>query len=211
VQSGESAGALTLLHGDGVLTTELAGILRERGTNLKRTGPSNLPTWDPQPDAAVYVVEDPDQRSDSGSILDREPASAYRFGLAALSAFENTGRGSLVYVSRSFVSSRGVTAYPEAFVAGAGIIGVVRALAARTVGTELRVNLLAVGIVDCDGDPLRHATAGPMPAEQWVAAKQGRLMQIGEVASALSFLVSPSASLLNGATLSADRTLSTRL
>jgi hypothetical protein len=197
-----------VLQGGGTLAAELAAALAEQGREVSR-GPE--PGWEPPPAAALYVIPDPDVPPEPGELLAEEPARAYRFGLAALEAFETGRAGRLVYVVRSFASVRAAPAYPEAGIVGAGVAAVVRALAARAVGTDSTVNLLAVGLLARpDDERLARALAGPVSADRWVATKQGRLLELSELVGSLAFLLAPTSSLANGATVTVDRTLSTR-
>jgi NAD(P)-dependent dehydrogenase (short-subunit alcohol dehydrogenase family) len=202
-----------VLKGDGDFAAELKRALTLRGNEVARAPALRLlRNLTPPPEAALYVAPDPIEPPEPGMVLAGELTRAYRFGLAVIDAFDRPGAGRIVYVVRSFASLRAAPAFAEAGILGAALTGVVRALAARTIGTPITVNLVAVGLLARPGDErLAQALAGPFPGEQWVAMKQGRLLGLNEIADCLAFLLSPASSLMNGAIITADATLSTRL
>lgn len=200
-----------VVHGDGVLAGEVAELLGE-DADIVRSGSAAPPPWEPVPAGAVYVAPDPHEPCEPGALLEVLPACAYRFGLAALDALAQRGGGRLLYVTRSFASLRASAAFPESAIAGAAIVAVARALAARSLGAQTSVALLAVGLLERpEDDALAAPLAGQLEPGQWIALKQGRAVAPRELGRALAFLLSTRASVLNGAVLAVDSTLSGRL
>jgi hypothetical protein len=197
-----------VVHGSGDLAAGLAASLEPRAERVQRVPTADAGAWEQGVRGAVYV---PAQAGPgSGDLLAAEPASAYRFGLAALDRLGDAGGGALVFVVRSYASTLATTALEEEGIAGAAIAAVARALSARAVGGPVRVHVLALGLLDGDRG-VATALAGPAPVDVWVAARQHRLLAPSEAADALAFLLDDAAAMLNGATLAADLGLSTRL
>jgi len=114
--------------------------------------------------------------------------------------------GSLVFVS-SVAAERGLSNHEAIAAAKAGLAGLVRSSAATYAKKQFRVNTVAPGLTDT---PLAEPITGNENARKFSEALHplGRLGTAEEIASAISFLLSPSNSWITGQTLSVDGGLS---
>jgi len=114
----------------------------------------------------------------------------------------NGERGSIVNIAslNSFISLSEVLAYASS---KSGVMGITRGLANEWGGLGIRVNGVAPGIVPTELN--RHLIEGT-PRGDWLKKHTplGRFAQAEEMVGAAIFLISPSASFVNGETIVVD-------
>lgn len=122
------------------------------------------------------------------------------------------GSGVIVNMSSvlGYASNQGMTAYTTS---KTGIIGMTKAMALDLARKNIRVNCIVPGAIDTpmmwDGYPPEDLTRIQQDAAETIPV--GRVADPMEIASAVLFLVSPAASLVNGTTLIADGALLAKL
>ncbi len=121
--------------------------------------------------------------------------------LAAGKAMIGNGGGSIVTVS----SIAGLTALPNTLsytAAKFGVVGLTKALAVDWAKHNVRVNCVAPGFVERDSEPLLDEPA----VVEYVTSRTavGRWGKPRELGLAITFLASPAASFITGATLAVD-------
>jgi NAD(P)-dependent dehydrogenase (short-subunit alcohol dehydrogenase family) len=122
--------------------------------------------------------------------------SAYIVAASAIEIMRPAGVGSIVMTSSSFALSPGPdrVAYSAA---KAGVIGLMKSLAAATARLGLRINCVAPGLTDTPR--VREMSGSPETFAEWAAAKpQGRIATPNEVAFAILFLLSDAARSMTG-------------
>lgn len=129
--------------------------------------------------------------------------SSFVLAQAAMPALQET-RGSIVAVA-SVAAMQG-WAYSAAYAASkAGLVGLMRSLAAEYGKSGVRVNVVAPGGVDT-GMSSDHQPTGHLDPDlrKRSTGLEGRRAEPDEVASVIDYLASPAASFVNGAVLPVD-------
>lgn len=138
----------------------------------------------------------PQQWQDS---LHANLSSAFLGARCQIPAMLARGAGALVFTSSFVGSSAGLPGMAAYGAAKAGLMGLVKGIAADYAAQSIRANALLPGGVDTDmgGDPQQ---------KQWAAGLHAmkRIAQPEEIAAAALFLASPMASFVTGTALYAD-------
>jgi 3-oxoacyl-[acyl-carrier protein] reductase len=134
------------------------------------------------------------------SVIDINLAGTFWLCQAASRRMMRRRRGAIVAVS-SVVGTRGNPGQTNYAAAKAGQIGLVKALARELGSRQVRVNAVTPGYVDTE---ITQALTDDQRAGILEATPLGRLGEPSDVAKAVRFLVSDSASFVTGAVLGVD-------
>jgi 3-oxoacyl-[acyl-carrier protein] reductase len=166
---------------DGVLETALARAPALHGVVCA----AGLPPQEPWDDSAGW-----------DAILRTDLTAPYRALRIMLPALRRTG-GAAVLVGSIVGSAEGSRRSPAYAAAKAGLEGLARSLA--LIGApEVRVNVVAPGAVDTGFDP------PTLPADERRDVPMGRMGTADEVASVITYLLSPAASYISGSVVRVD-------
>lgn len=131
------------------------------------------------------------------SIINTNLTSVYRLSKACLRAMMKARKGRIISIA-SVVGCTGNAGQTNYAAAKAGIIGFSKALAREAAARNITVNVVAPGFIDTD-------MTRALPEEQKMALLQQipltRLGRVEDIAAAVAFLASPSASYITGETL----------
>lgn len=137
------------------------------------------------------------KEEDWDAIIDTNLKSVFRMTKACLRPMTKARKGRIINIS-SVVGETGNPGQANYAAAKAGIVGFTRALAREVASRSITANVIAPGLIETD-------MTQALPPEQVDAlAKQiplGRLGLAQEVAYAVTFLASPRAAYITGATL----------
>ena len=131
------------------------------------------------------------------AVIDTNLKSVFRLSRAVLRGMMRARRGRIINIT-SVVGSSGNAGQINYAAAKAGIAGLSRALAQEIASRNITVNCVAPGFIDTDmtralSEPQREAILSRIPL--------ARLGSAEEVAAAVTFLASPQAGYITGATL----------
>ncbi len=131
------------------------------------------------------------------SIINTNLTSVYRLSKACLRAMMKARKGRIISIA-SVVGCTGNAGQTNYAAAKAGIIGFSKALAREAAARNITVNVVAPGFIDTD-------MTRALPEDQKMALLQQipltRLGRVEDIAAAVAFLASPSASYITGETL----------
>ncbi|MEQ6341474.1 MAG: 3-oxoacyl-ACP reductase FabG [Gammaproteobacteria bacterium] len=131
------------------------------------------------------------------SIINTNLTSVFRLSKACLRAMMKARKGRIISIA-SVVGCTGNAGQTNYAAAKAGIIGFSKALAREAAARNITVNVVAPGFIDTD-------MTRALPEEQKMALLQQipltRLGRVEDIAAAVAFLASPSASYITGETL----------
>ncbi|MBI2779448.1 MAG: 3-oxoacyl-ACP reductase FabG [Gammaproteobacteria bacterium] len=131
------------------------------------------------------------------NIINTNLTSVYRLSKACLRAMMKARKGRIISIA-SVVGCTGNAGQTNYAAAKAGIIGFSKALAREAAARNITVNVVAPGFIDTD-------MTRALPEEQKMALLQQipltRLGRVEDIAAAVAFLASPSASYITGETL----------
>lgn len=155
---------------------------------------------------APWVRVDETTDDDWDLILDMNLRYVFRVVRAALRAFLAQGTGGTI-VSVGSIAGAVSSPYSAAYgAAKAGLLNLTRSVSLEYARDDIRMNLIAVGVVVSDAaravDSRLLGMADSIPI--------GRLGQPEEVASAVAFLASPASSYITGQELTIDGALTNR-
>lgn len=132
--------------------------------------------------------------------LDVNLTGSFRVVQACLGGMRERRFGRIVVMS-SFAARFGMPAQVAYSASKAGLLGMVRTVAAENAGLGITANAILPGLVDTDG-------VRAMPSEivdAWLArVPTGRLVQASEIAEAVAYLASPAAASVTGQELVID-------
>ncbi len=131
------------------------------------------------------------------SIINTNLTSVYRLSKICLRAMMKARKGRIISIA-SVVGCTGNAGQTNYAAAKAGIIGFSKALAREAAARNITVNVVAPGFIDTD-------MTRALPEDQKTALLQQipltRLGRVEDIAAAVAFLASPSASYITGETL----------
>lgn len=131
------------------------------------------------------------------SIINTNLTSVFRLSKACLRAMMKARKGRIISIA-SVVGCTGNAGQTNYAAAKAGIIGFSKALAREAAARNITVNVVAPGFIDTD-------MTRALPEDQKMALLQQipltRLGRVEDIAAAVAFLASPSASYITGETL----------
>ncbi|MSS44613.1 SDR family oxidoreductase [Cutibacterium sp. WCA-380-WT-3A] len=138
-------------------------------------------------------------RTKWSSVIDTNLTGTFLCAREATKAMYSTGGSITMVASTSGVAGRPGQANYAA--SKGGIIAMVKTLAAEVAAKNVRVNAVAPGFIQTD---MVAAVPKAAMAQALTHIPMGRLGQVHEVASAVTFLASPLASYITGKTLTID-------
>lgn len=132
--------------------------------------------------------------------IDVNLTGAFRTVQACLSGMRDRGRGRIVVIS-SMAALSGLPGQVAYAASKAGLLGMVRTLAAENIGHGITVNAVLPGLVATE-----QVRAMPQAVlERWLGAlPSGRMVEPAEIAAAVTFLASPDAAQVTGQALGVD-------
>lgn len=133
------------------------------------------------------------------AVLDGNLTSAFLAARAQIPALQQSGGGSLVFVSSFVGTSVGLPGMAAYGAAKAGLMGLVKGITADHAAEGIRANALLPGGTDT-------AMAGDQAQKDWAASLHAmkRIAQPEEIAAAALFLAGPMGSFVAGSALYAD-------
>jgi 3-oxoacyl-[acyl-carrier protein] reductase len=112
--------------------------------------------------------------------------------------------GSIIYVG-SRAAQAGIPQRSHYTASKAGLVGLARSLARELGGREIRVNVVAPGVIDTDVERKMPAEMRREMAKRYGALTSlGRVGEIDEIAGVVLFLASPAAGYVTGETINVD-------
>jgi 3-oxoacyl-[acyl-carrier protein] reductase len=135
-----------------------------------------------------------------GDVVDVNLAGAYRVAKRAAKGMLRLRRGRLVFIS-SVVGLSGSAGQANYAASKAGLVGLARSLARELSSRSITANVVAPGPVDTD---MMAALTDAQRAAAVESVPLGRMASVDEVAAAVAFLASPTASYITGAVLPVD-------
>jgi 3-oxoacyl-[acyl-carrier protein] reductase len=155
---------------------------------------------------APWVRVDETTDDDWDLILDMNLRYVFRVVRAALRAFLPQGTGGTI-VSVGSIAGTVSSPYSAAYgAAKAGLVNLTRSVSLEYARDDIRMNLVAVGVVVSDA--ARAVGSGVLGMADSIPV--GRLGRPEEVASAVAFLASPASSYITGQELTIDGALTNR-
>lgn len=138
--------------------------------------------------------------ADFAAVVDANLTGAFRVAKRAVKPMMRARSGRIIFMS-SVVAAIGQIGQANYAASKAGLIGLARSMAREFASRNICVNVVAPGPIDTDmlaaiSDAAREAMVGAVPL--------GRVGRPEDIAAAVSFLASPGASYITGATLPVD-------
>jgi 3-oxoacyl-[acyl-carrier protein] reductase len=139
-------------------------------------------------------------------IMDLNLTYVFRFVRAAVKVFDAQGSGGSIVAVGSISGSVSSPYAPAYGAAKAGLANLAKSVSVECAARGIRMNVVSCGVIATEAQRANFPNEGDIP--QRVPA--GRVGRPEEIASAVAFLASPSASYISGQNLVVDGSLSSR-